>query len=789
MKPALKYLPVAALAAALTWFSIDVRSDDPPGEKLKSDENAENPEAREAYRRLSLQDENGEIPADGLRNALEQKHAMQFLPEAWAEFLQGNAPNLLTPWVSIGPGNIGGRIRSLIIHPNNPDIMWVGGVAGGVWKTTNGGASWSTNTDYLANLAVNCMVMDPANPDVLYAGTGEGFFSGDVIRGDGIFKTEDGGNNWVQLPNSRIFQWVNRLAISPTNSKIMLAATQYGLYRSDNAGEDWSLTTLTMAGILDVHFKPVNGGSNIPGCIAGTRGGGAFYSFNDGGTWTAATGLPTPTPGQVIPGRVELAYSHSNPSIVYASIEAFEGQLYRSTDGGQSFTYTGSAPASTSGEESSWYNNALWETESPSASNFATGASWYNNALWVDPTNPNRLLVGAGSMSRTTQGGAGGWSGSAHIHADNHVIVHHPDFDGDFNRQVFAGNDGGIYWTNDAVGTTPIVWTSLNHHLGITQFYGAAGHVATGRIIGGAQDNGTIQFNGDPENWSTLYGGDGGYCAVDQTTDPYFYGEYIFLQIFRVVNGVAQCIDSGIGDAPPTHDCNQLSGGNADFIAPFVLDPNDPNRILAGGKSLWRSNNVRTPNPAQVSWTAIKQPIASQRTISAIAVAPGNSDFIWVGYDDGSVYFTTNGTASTPTWSQRDDGLPGRRVTRLTIGNATQVNASTTDPEEGMTTYATFGGYKSDTVWKTQDNGVFWEPIHNNLPYAPVHSLVISPSNSNTLYVGTEVGVFASADAGEHWSPSIGEPNAPVFELFWMGPKLVSATHGRGIFTIVPPSP
>jgi hypothetical protein len=166
--------------------------------------------------------------------------------------------------------------------------------------------------------------------------------------------------------------------------------------------------------------------------------------------------------------------------------------------------------------------------------------------------------------------------------------------------------------------------------------------VATGAIIGGAQDNGTLRFSGDPENWSSVFGGDGGYCAVDQTADPYFYGEYIYLQIFRSVNGEAQCIDSGIGDAPPDHDCRQISGGNADFIAPFVLDPNNENRILAGGRSLWRSNNVRTPDPAQVSWTAIKEPVANAGNITAIAIAPGNSDIIWVGYNNGPVYFTTN---------------------------------------------------------------------------------------------------------------------------------------------------
>lgn len=280
--------------------------------------------------------------------------------------------------------------------------------------------------------------------------------------------------------------------------------------------------------------------------------------------------------------------------------------------------------------------------------------------------------------------------------------------------------------------------------------------------------------------------------AVDQTANPYFYGEYVFLQIHRSTNGEpnsGQYIWNG-----PNGIAGECSGVPcADFIAPFVLDPNNENRILAGGRRLWRSNNVRADQPTDVAWAEIKQPHPANCTnlcqnISAIAVAPGNSDIIWVGYNDGAIYFTTNGTAVTPTWTQRSNGLPGRRCTRITIGTASQVNALN-DPQVFTTKYATFGGFKSDNVWKTQDNGGTWTPLHHNLPHATVYSLVISPSNPNRLYVGTEVGVFASANGGTTWSPSNGDPNAVVWELFWMGRKLVSATHGRGIFTIVPPNP
>ena len=222
--------------------------------------------------------------------------------------------------------------------------------------------------------------------------------------------------------------------------------------------------------------------------------------------------------------------------------------------------------------------------------------------------------------------------------------------------------------------------------------------------------------------------------------------------------------------------------GDANFIAPFILDPNDQNRLLAGGLSLWRTNDAKTANTRRrgPTWAEIKPPITPAPTppygnISAIAVAHGNSDIIWVGHNDGAIYYTRNGTAVRPTWSPAPDGLPeGRFCTRITI-----------DPQNSNVVYATFGGFepKPDNVWKTTGFIAPWKNISNGLPSAPVFSLVVSPSNSRTLYVGTAVGVFASADGGTTWSRGNNGPaNAFVEELFWTGSQLVAATHGPGMF-------
>jgi len=296
-------------------------------------------------------------------------------------------------------------------------------------------------------------------------------------------------------------------------------------------------------------------------------------------------------------------------------------------------------------------------------------------------------------------------------------------------------------------------------------------------IIGGTQDNGTLFYKPTTgaQQWTSPFGGDGGFSAADPTDPNYFYGEYVYLHIHRSTNrGVSSAyIYSGITDADAS--C-------ALFIAPFILDPNNVDRMLAGGCSLWRSNNVKAATP---TWFPIKAslPIDPQTgtppAISAIAVAPGNSDIIWVGYQNGDVYRTINGTNVSPTWTKVDSAsLPNRFVTRITIQSASRV-------------YVTFGGFYDEghttgNVWRSINANIAaptFTNIHGNIPAVPVRSLVIHPSNSNYLYVGTELGIFLSANGGNTWMvPHKGPTNTSVDELFFLGTTLYAATHGRGIF-------
>lgn len=680
-------------------------------------------------------------------------------------------------WTALGPGNIGGRTRSIVIDPTDTRRIFAGGIGGGVWRSTNAGASWSPTDDLMGNLAICSLVAHPTDPDTLYAGTGEGFGNVDAIRGDGIFTTTDGGVTWAQLPSTASnadFRYVNALAISPDGAAL-LAGTRAGLFLSTDAGVSWTQTSTVSAG--NVAFDPNDGGRAIAGA---STGGQALFSTDGGQTWTFATRPTAPT------GRVQVCHAVADPSITYASVDASPSQIWRSTDGGQTYT---SRAAQSGG----------------AAASFLGQQGWYDNVIWAgDPTDADVLLVGGIDLWRSTDGGdtllqISTWWSSGSAHADHHAIVADPGYDGVRNRRVYFGNDGGIYRANDVLtvgnnAAPPYTngWVNLNHGYAVTQFYYGAGHVGTSTIIGGAQDNGTLRYTpATATTWNKVYGGDGGDCASDPTDPQIYYGEYVYLDIFRNTDGGATDAASSYisghywtgtqwaWKAAP-YVITDARDANAAFIAPFELDPNDHDRLLGGGLSLWRTTDPRTPNTTTTgpTWATIKAPIGSTRAhqITAIAIADGDSDIVVIGHGNGDVYRTTDATAVAPTW---------QRIDTNGIGADRQCLGLAIDPDDHDVVYVTFGGYAVDNVWKTTDGGQTWAGIGGGLPDAPVRDVTLHPQRSHWVYLATEVGIFGSEDGGATWSPTNeGPADVACNDLFWLGTTLAAVTHGRGMFTI-----
>jgi hypothetical protein len=475
----------------------------------------------------------------------------------------------------------------------------------------------------------------------------------------------------------------------------------------------------------------------------------AVVSNDSGVTWQRSTAGLNRVTGWL--SRIELAPAPSNSSLVYASLS--DGRIWRSLDGG--LTYVAVTVSGNS------------------------GASWYNNALWVDPTNPNRLVIGGTYIHRSTDGGAtltkisNGYIQTVQPHPDVHYFIASPGYDGVSNRTLFTCTDGGVYKATDiATASTSAGWERLDLTARTTQFYSVAGNGATGRIVGGLQDNGTLVLSDGGTNAKMTFGGDGGSVAIDPTNPDYVYGEYIDLRIFRNRDGGrttnTNYITTGLTDA----------GENANFIAPFVMDPNQPQVLLGGGASLWRCANARATTP---TWSAIRSPGSDH--ISAIAIARGNSDIIWVAQNDGVIAKTTNGTAASPTWTPvsgtgTSSPIPKRYVTRILI-----------DPDNANVVYVTLGGFTSNNVWKTVNAGATWVSITGTnasvLPQVPVRAIAREPGSPQTLYVGTEVGIFVTADGGQTWTTSSDlSANVSVDELAYMSDSstLLAATHGRGIW-------
>ncbi len=538
---------------------------------------------RADFRLLQEKGTEGVVSSQAKVKAVERLHVMQngtFAPKCAglptgprdsAKLLPLSKSIPQEAWTWLGPGNVGGRTRSILIHPQRPDTMWAGSVGGGVWRTDDGGQQWFPLNDLMANLVICCMVMDPRSPDTIYAGTGEGFGNVDSLPGAGIFKTTDGGRTWTQLqatanPN---FRHVNRLAVSPDGA-VLLAATRSGIFRSADAGQTWTQQlTVEMA---DVDFHPRDSLQAVAGAVAD----GTVYHSTDGGiAWILSQRT------DVWSGRVEVTYATADPTMIYASVNQNGGLLCRSTDGGQSFSARNGT------------------------SQYLASQGWYDNVVWAgDPTNPNLVIVGGVDLRRSMDGGStlidiSCWYQPNSAHADHHVIVADPRYDGRTNVTVFFGNDGGIYKTEDvySVGTDEARsrgWINLNNNYGVTQFYGAAGNVQSGTIVAGAQDNGTLCYlpARGAQGWIDTFGGDGGVCAADPTDPRYFYGEYVNLMIHRSADGgqSAEFIcgrpDAGPQWKPAPYCIPDARDGKANFIAPFLIDPNQPTRILAGGVSL-----------------------------------------------------------------------------------------------------------------------------------------------------------------------------------------------------------
>lgn len=738
-----------------------------------------------------------------------------FLP---AEELAPTGPGVvgaaaaLPAWEPLGPGNIGGRTRVLLVDPQDHQVLYIAAVSGGVFKTEDGGASWRSLSDLLANVTVNSLVMDPFDRRVLWAGTGEGYFrevergTGLPLRGHGIFKTEDGGNTWEWLAATRgeDFYWVNDLVASPRARGRLYAATRTGVWRSTDAGATWQrlLDPVVNGGCLDLALRTDRTSDVLFAACGSFVQASVYRSLAAEGEagWTQVLS----DPGM---GRTSLAIAPSRQDVIYAlAASNLAGPLggpdqglhavFRSSSGGGA----GSWQAQTRATASNRLNALLLtnpiaamsqECGDPEPDQFVT-MGWYVNVVAVDPVDPERVWVAGVDWFRSDDGGrtwgpaSYWWDGrfSSFVHADQHGIAFHPDWNGTTNQTLWAVGDGGVYRTDNAratIGrnaqslcdpnTARIRWYSLNHGLAVTQFYHGAPFPGGASYLGGTQDNGTIigSDGGGPERWRPLYGGDGGYVAVDPTDTRRIYLEYQRFSFYRSSDGGATFVWARFG-VP-------ASGDGFLFITPFVMDPSNPHRLWVGGRRVWRTDNGAD------SWSAASTALADGGAVSAVAVAPTRPDRVLVGTDRGGIARCDAATSagSTTEW-------------QLVSPQAGFVTWATFDPNDADAAFATYGGFGGHHVFASGDGGVTWQPIDGEgagaLPDIPVHCLLVDPRRPERLFIGTDLGVFVSLDRGASWAVENTGFAAVVTESLALtqapdGRTLLFAfTHGRGAWRV-----
>jgi len=664
--------------------------------------------------------------------------------KAYDNYMQqsDNSTSLSGNWINQGPFEIGGgyqglgRLNAIGFHPTNPDIVFVGAPAGGLWYTTTGGNEWTSTTDGLPTLGVSAVVIDPINPSTIYIGTGDRD-AGDA-PGMGVMKSTDNGVTWQMSNTGMGNKTVGDLLIDPLNPQILYAGTNSGFYKSTDGGANWDLKS--NGGYKDIAFKP---GSNT--IIYGAAGGGFWRSTDAGENWFQITaGMPGGA-------RSVLAVTPADPEIVYVllakSDDGFKG-LYKSINSGLTFTEMSTSP-----------NIMDWSCTGSGTG----GQAWYDLALVADPINADVIYAGGVNVWKSSNGGAnwqisGHWYGGcgvAEVHADQHIFTFNP-----LNNRIYIGCDGGVYWTDNGGSQ----WNEITTGLPITQSY-KIGQSATidDLVVIGNQDNGTYML--DFDNWSSIGGGDGMECAIDPTNPLYRYSSVYYGSINRVIGTNGQQI-AGNG-------VNGITEEGA-WVTPYFIDENDPNTMFIGYKNVWRSVNIKNPSASGVHWKKISS--INSGNFDVLEQSPVNTNIIYAS-KGSTLFISSDAKQDDPTWVNMTSNLPSG-------SNISDMEAS---PYEENTVYLV----QDKKVFKSTDKGMTWTDITGGLPAIHYSTIVYYKNSQEGLYVGSDAGVYYKDKSLADWIPFADNLPAAAkiteLEIYYdsespAGDRIKAGTYGRGMW-------
>ena len=745
--------------------------------------------------------------------------------------------SLLTPWTPLGPAPIpngqttgvsqavSGRVTVIAVHPTNENIVYVGTAQGGLYRSLNGGTTWTALTDNALSLAIGSIAIDPLDPTTLVVGTGEGNLSTDSFFGVGVYLIKN-ADTTPQLigpfnkdaSNTDVFtgRAITKVLVSPTDDNIVFVSTtsgiggigsdsipsvitanlpSRGLYRSTNfmsANPTFTKITVQPAnagnrGITDIVFGAT---PNI--LLAGVNG--FSTGGNDGGIWRTTNAL------DAIP-------TFTNQVVVGTATATIQIKMASQTVGGVTtiLAATGEAPATTPAAPGNGSNCGApgWVRRSTDGgvtfglgliqtSGFCNTQCFYDMAPAMDPTNSNIIYLGGSANADTnppratcrsnvltrTLDGTNFTRIDTGLHADTHAVAVAPSNP----NVVYFGSDGGV-WRSSNQGTT---WSSINTAgFNATQFESMAVHpIDRNFSIGGTQDNGTPFLHPDG-TWTRADFGDGGFARIDQsatdTTTVTMYHTYFnqtnnLIGFGRVLT-TANAQDNGwtfLGCQGAANNNGIICSNAVNFYAPMALGPGTPNTFYFGTDRLYRSVNRGS------TMTIVSQaPFQAGVPVSSVGISPQDDNVRLVGLNNGGLFATTTG--ANPLANVRSAAMPAKYVSRTVL-----------DPNNSNTAYVTFAGFgiAGKQIWKTTNLNAApptWTIAAAGLPDVPFNAFVIDPLNSNMLYAGSDIGVFVSSDGGNTWNPfGTGLPRVAVFDIAFQGPnRLVRiGTHGRGAWEI-----
>lgn len=645
-----------------------------------------------------------------------------------------------------------GRIRAAIVDSLDPThkTVWVGGVDGGLWKTTDITSStptWTLVNDFLSNLAVAAICQDPRPgfQNNMYFCTGESFGNADAVQGVGVFKSTDGGATWNFLSSSSAFTACTRI-ICDYQGNIYLGTRGSGLQRSLDGGATW--TNITPSGIgtsvcdLEISSTSGPGRLHVATGIFSTSG----YRFTDSPTTaTTGSGWTSPTTAfTTFNQRTELAILGSTLYALPANGSYQVPTIWKSTDGGDNWTATTGQPTS----------------------GWASGQGWYSLSAGINPSDPDQCIVGGLDTYKTINGGTSWvkistWASTVgqYVHADQHNLQW---WDGG-SKLMFAC-DGGIHFSADN-GTTI---RDRNKGLRLKQFYSVAIHpTQTNYFLAGAQDNGVHRMNHPGLDSSIeVTGGDGCYVAIDQNEGQYQFGSYVYNVYRRSTN-------NGASWSTPVN--NQSTGR---FVNPWDYD-NNANIIYACNSA---GNYLRWDNPQTGSTTTVVSvPEFGSGNVSAVHASPYTANRVYFGTGSATIFRVDDANA-TPT------------ATAITPAGASgYVNCIVTGSSDQFL-MACYSNYNVNNVWVSTNGGTSWTAVDGNLPNMPVRWALFHPDDNTKAYIATETGVWETdlLNGGSTvWvaNPSFPNVRTDMIKYRASDRTIAAGTHGRGVWSAIIPPP